>query len=83
MVQKIESQTFVKSKKLILKFLEKKYFATTEELIEFVSNEAEECRDKVPQALLSLVRDKKITKDLSKAKKAFVWSLDMKKKDIH
>ena len=83
MVRKIETQTFVKSKKLIMEFLAKKYSATTQELIEFVSNEAEECRDKVPQALLSLVREKKITKNLSKAKKAFVWSLNMEKKEIH
>ena len=66
-----------------MEFLAKKYSATTQELIEFVSNEAEECRDKVPQALLSLVREKKITKNLSKAKKAFVWSLNMEKKEIH
>ena len=71
----MESVTFIKSKKLIFAYLEKNKSGTTEELIEYVSKEAEECRDKVPQALLSLVRDGKVSKSLSKTKKAFIWSL--------
>ncbi len=71
----IESVLFIKSKKLILEYLNEKNAETTEGLIKFVSQEAEECRDKVPQALISLSKEGKVVKKLSKEKKAFVWSL--------
>ena len=71
----IESSIYVKSKKLILQYLENNNSATTQELIIWVSDHAEECRDKVPHALLSLAKEKKVSKILSKEKKGFVWTL--------
>ena len=71
----IETANFFKSKKLILEYLQKNKSGTTEEIIQFVSNNAEECRDKVPQALISLTRENNVIKELSKEKKAFIWYL--------
>ena len=77
-MRKIETATFFKSKKLILEYLQIHNLGSTEEIIQFVSENAEECRDKVPQALISLTREGKVMKELSKEKKAFVWFLQNK-----
>ena len=74
----IETAIFIKSKKIILEYLKKENSASTEELIQYVSTQAEECRDKVPQALLALYREGKVIKKISKEKKAFVWFLQEK-----
>ena len=71
----IESSIYGKSKKLILYYLEEPGPATTEDLILWVSDQAEECRDKVPHALLSLAKEKKVTKIISKERKGFVWRI--------
>ncbi len=73
LVFNIETTTFLKSKKIILDYLNMGNSATTEEMIQYVSTQAEECRDKVPQALLALSREGKVLKKISKEKRAFVW----------
>ena len=67
--------TTLKSRELILSYLEKNKSASTGELITFVSKEAKDCVDKVPQVLLTLSKEKKIVKVISKEKKGFIWSL--------
>lgn len=69
----IASTLYFKSKKFILAYLETHESASTEELINYVSNQDAECRDKVPQALISMVKEKKIAKAISKEKKGFIW----------
>lgn len=49
--------------------------ATTGELITYVSKQAKECTDKIPQVLIALNKENKISKVVSKEKKGFVWSL--------
>ena len=65
-----------KTKRLILLLLEDMLEATTEELI----TEAEtlgiaECRDRVPSSIADLYDEGLVKRELSKEKKAIVWSL--------
>jgi len=65
-----------KAKRLILLLLEDMLEATTEELI----TEAEtlgiaECRDRVPSSIADLYSEGLLTRELSKEKKAIIWSL--------
>ncbi len=65
-----------KAKRLILLLLEDMLEATTEELI----TEAEtlgvaECRDRVPSSIADLYSEGLLKRELSKEKKAIVWSL--------
>ncbi len=65
-----------KTKRLILLLLHDMGPSTTEELI----TEAEtlgiaECRDRVPGAIADLSGEGKLTRELSKEKKAIVWDL--------
>ena len=68
-----------KTKRLILLLLNDMGPSSTEELI----GEAEtlgiaECRDRVPGAIADLNSEGKLTKKLSKEKKAIVWGLSDK-----
>ncbi|MFW9994203.1 MAG: DUF4386 domain-containing protein [Candidatus Odinarchaeota archaeon] len=49
--------------------------ATTEEIAEKASQVSPVCKDRVPGTLVSLEEDKRITKRISREKKALVWSL--------
>ena len=65
-----------KAKRLILLLLEDMLEATTEELI----TEAEtlgvaECRDRVPSSIADLYSEGLLKRELSKEKKAIIWSL--------
>ncbi|MCK4847663.1 MAG: hypothetical protein KAT16_01420 [Candidatus Heimdallarchaeota archaeon] len=65
-----------KAKRLIILLLQDMESATTEELI----TEAEtlgiaECRDRVPSSIADLYSEGLLTRELSKEKKAIVWSL--------
>ncbi len=65
-----------KTKRLILILLHNDGPSTTEELItEAESLGIAECRDRLPGALAALNSEGKLTKKLSKEKKAIVWDL--------
>ncbi|MHA1973895.1 MAG: hypothetical protein ACTSW1_12935 [Candidatus Hodarchaeales archaeon] len=65
-----------KTKRLILMLLEDMEEATTAELIaEAETLGIAECRDRVPSSIAELFDEKKITRRISKEKKAIVWRL--------
>ncbi len=65
-----------KTKRLILLLLEDMLKATTEELITEVETLGiAECRDRVPSSIADLYSEGLLTRELSKEKKAIVWSL--------
>lgn len=49
--------------------------ATTAEIIDESSRVSAECKDRIPEALVALEKDSKVTKRLSKEKKGYVWTL--------
>ena len=65
-----------KAKRLILLLLEDMVEATTEELItEADTLGIAECRDRVPSSIATLYSEGLLKRELSKEKKAIVWSL--------
>jgi hypothetical protein len=62
-------------KKTLTTILEELGEATTAEILDKASEKSHECKDRIPGALVDLEKDKKITKKLSKEKKAIVWKL--------
>lgn len=49
--------------------------ATTTEIIDESSRVSAECKDRIPEALVALENDQKVTKRFSKEKKGYVWAL--------
>ena len=49
--------------------------ATTAEIIDESSRVSAECKDRIPEALVTLEAEEKVTKRFSKEKKGYVWSL--------
>ncbi|MHA1984776.1 MAG: DUF4386 family protein [Candidatus Hodarchaeales archaeon] len=62
-------------KKTIIFILEDLGEASTEEIIEKASKISRDCKDRIPRTLKTLEKDKKITKAISKEKRAIVWTL--------
>ncbi|MHA2239066.1 MAG: hypothetical protein ACXAB2_11950 [Candidatus Hodarchaeales archaeon] len=71
------SKGLEKTKRLVLLLLNDNGPSTTEELIaEAETLGIAECRDRLPGALADLNSEGKLTKKLSKEKKAIIWDLD-------
>ena len=49
--------------------------ATTAEIIEEATKISVDCRDKIPSSLMSLYREKKVDKRISKERKGIIWFL--------
>lgn len=49
--------------------------ATTAEIIDKAAQKSQNCKDRIPGALVDLEKEKRITKRISKEKKAIVWTL--------
>ena len=65
-----------KTKRLILLLLDDMLEATTEELITEVETLGiAECRDRVPSSIADLYSEGLLKRELSKEKKAIIWSL--------
>ena len=48
--------------------------ASTFEIIEILSRRSKECKDRIPKTLITLEKENKIVKKISKERKAIVWS---------
>jgi hypothetical protein len=49
--------------------------ATTAEIIDEATKDADECKDRAPRTLKEMELENEVTKRFSKEKKGFVWSL--------
>ena len=72
---KILSKNLPDPKKTITDLLKKMEEATTEEIVNAASKISKQCKDRVPGTLKSLEKEKIIVQNISKEKKAIVWSL--------
>ncbi len=63
------------TKERVFRILERLGEATTIEIIEEASKEADECKDRVPRNLILMEKEEVVTKRLSREKKGYVWSL--------
>ena len=59
----------------IINILEDLGEATTTEIIDESSKVSSECKDRIPNTLIALEKDKEITKRFSKEKRGYVWTL--------
>ena len=62
-------------KETITMILEDLGEATTAEIIVRASQVSQECKDRIPNTLVTLEKEKKVIKRISKEKKALVWTL--------
>lgn len=62
-------------KRTITLLLEELGEATTAEIVEEASRVSRECKDRIPRTLIALEEEKKVTKRISKERKAIVWTL--------
>ena len=63
------------SKRKILQLLKDIGEASTAEVIDKASNLGERCKDLVPVILVVLEKEKKVSRKISKEKKAIIWSV--------
>ena len=59
----------------IINILEDLGEATTTEIIDESSKVSSECKDRIPNTLIALEKDKEVTKRFSKEKRGYVWTL--------
>lgn len=72
---RISSIGLKETKNIILDILQHGSLLSTAEIIDLAIKKSNNCRDKIPQALVLLQNDGLIEKRLSKEKKGFIWKL--------
>lgn len=76
------SQRDEDAKTAILVVLEELGEASTFEVMEEASKIASQCKDQAVSILMTLEKEKKVTKSISKEKKAIVWKLIQKNNNL-
>ena len=66
-------------KKAIIMILEDLGEATTAEIVDEATAVSNDCKDRVPHTLVLMEKDHIIKRNISKVKKAIVWSLALSK----